>query len=128
MRYPSTLLLALSLFIPALAFGDVNAPGQIPAEPMQAKKPSLKVDIDRYKRSLVKHPLEVKLSRPAAKVLLRVIGESGTELANVEKPFNGAPAGTVLEMSWTPSSDEKVARIEVWGHDTDGYYAGVAII
>lgn len=128
MRHPSTLLLALSLLLPTLALAEVPTPGQMPAEAMQTKKPGLKVSIDRSKVDLVKHSLEVTLSRAAEKVHVKVIGESGTELADVEKPFNGAPAGTVLSVSWTPSSDEAVARIEVWGHDTDGFYAGVAII
>src|SRR5215468_8297094 len=30
-------------------------------------------------------------------------------------------------MSWTPSSDEEVGRIEVWGYDTEGFYVGVAL-
>lgn len=128
MRHSSTLLIALSLLLPALALADVPAPAQMPAEALQTKKPSLQVTIDRSKVDLAKHTLEVKLSRAAEKVVIKVIGESGAELANVEKPFSGAAAGTPLEMSWTPSSDEAVARIEVWGHDTEGYYAGVAII
>ena len=89
---------------------------------------SLKVFIDRSKVDLPHHKVEVKLSRPAEKIRLKVFGDSGTVLAEVEKKFDGAPAGTPLEMTWTPSSDEPVAKVEVWGHDTKGYYAGVAII
>jgi outer membrane protein OmpA-like peptidoglycan-associated protein len=92
------------------------------------KLPALKVMIDRAKVDLPNHKLEAKLSRAADKVRVKVFGESGAVLAENEKSFNGAAAGTVLEMTWTPSSDEAVAKVEVWGYDTDGYYAGVAII
>src|SRR4051812_6277772 len=115
MRHPSTLLLGVSLLFPTLALGQAPTPGQMPAEVMQAKRAALQVTIDRSKVDLAKHTLEVKLSRAAEKVHVKVLGESGTELADVEKPFNGAAAGTALEVSWTPSSDEAVARIEVWG-------------
>ena len=76
---------------------------------------------------LAGHKLEVKLSHPCEKVRLKVLGQSGAVLAEVEKAFNGAPAGTVLEVSWAPSSEEAVGRIEVWGHDTGGFFSGVAI-
>lgn len=94
----------------------------------EPQRPALKVLIDRAKVDLVGHTLEVKLSRAAAKVTLKVFGESGATLAEVEKAFNGAAAGSPLTLSWTPSSDETVTKIEVWGYDTEGYYAGVAII
>ena len=92
------------------------------------QRAALKVLIDRSKVDLPHRTLEVKLSRPADKVRLKVFGDSGAILAEVEKPFGGAAAGTPLTMSWTPSSDEAVAKVEVWGHDTEGYYAGVAIV
>jgi len=121
MRPASALLLALSLFAPALARGQAPAPAQV-------KQAALRVTIDRSKVDLVNHKLEVKLSRAAEKVRLKVISESGAVLAEVEQAFNGAAADTPLAVSWTPASAEAVARIEVWGHDTEGYYAGVAII
>jgi outer membrane protein OmpA-like peptidoglycan-associated protein len=93
-----------------------------------AKKPPLVVTIDRAKVDLVGHSLEVRLSRAADKVTLKAMGQSGAVLAEVEKSFRGAPASTALVMTWTPSSNEPVAKIEVWGYDTDGYYAGMAII
>jgi outer membrane protein OmpA-like peptidoglycan-associated protein len=106
-----------------------NAPAWAGDGPSAAPaKASLKVLIDRSKVDLTGHKLEVKLSRSAAKVTLKVTGESGATLAEVEKKFDGAPAGTALVMSWTPSSDEVVTKIEVFGHDTDGYWAGVAVV
>jgi outer membrane protein OmpA-like peptidoglycan-associated protein len=95
---------------------------------LDGQPPALKVMIDRSKVDLAHHKLEVKLSRAADKVRVKVIGESGAVLAETEKSFNAAAAGTALEMTWTPSSEEAVAKVEVWGYDTAGYYAGVAIV
>lgn len=105
------LLLALAL-APTLALAD------------EAK---LVVSIDRAKVDLPGHKLEVKLSRPCAKIRLKVVGESGAVLAEVEKDEGGAAANTPLEVGWSPSSDEAVAKIEVWGHDTGGFFSGVQI-
>lgn len=124
---PLLVLALAALLSPALASADVVTAPAADATPLQAKK-SLAVTIDRSKVDLAGRSIEVKLSRPADKVKLKVLGESGNVLAEVEQKFEGAPAGTALVMTWTPSSDEPPARIEVWGYDTDGYYAGVAIV
>lgn len=119
------LLASIASIAPDLAHaGD---PAGSPAEALQAKKAALKVTIDRSKVDLAGHKLEVKLSRAADKVKLKVLGESGTVLYEGETSFSGAAADSALVVSWTPSSEEAVARIEVWGYDTEGYYAGVAI-
>jgi outer membrane protein OmpA-like peptidoglycan-associated protein len=103
----------------------------VPCEPkagvVAAKGPKLELTVDRAKVDIEGKRLEVKLSRPACKVVLKVIGESGSVLANVSKPFDGASAGSPLVVGWSPSSAENVSRIEVWGHDTAGFYVGVAI-
>jgi outer membrane protein OmpA-like peptidoglycan-associated protein len=117
-------LVALLVHGPSLADTPAGGTGQ----DAPAKKPALVVSIDRSKVDLAGHSLEVKLSRAADKVALKAVGQSGAVLAEVEKSFGGAAPGTVLVMTWTPSSDEPIAKIEVWGYDTDGYYAGVAII
>lgn len=126
MRHAPALLLAAALLAPAAAFGDGPAP--TPGQSAQARPPALQVTIDRSKVDLENRKLEVKLSRAAAKVRIKVLGQSGAVLAEEEKPFDGAAAGTPLVVTWTPSSDETVARIEVYGHDTEGYWAGVAIV
>jgi outer membrane protein OmpA-like peptidoglycan-associated protein len=118
LRRTALLVLALPLVAPSLAFAQ-GAP---------AKGDKLAVSIDRAKVDIPGRKLEVKMNRPADKVKLKVIGESGTTLADLEQSFGGAAPGTPLLVSWKPSSDEAVARIEVWGHDTQGFYAGVAIL
>lgn len=91
------------------------------------KTPKLELAIDKAKVDLVGHSLEVKLTRPACKVVLKVIGESGKVLAEEAQAFNGASAGTALAVKWSPAGAEAVMRIEVWGHDVDGNFVGVAI-
>ena len=135
---------------PAVAPGKepvVEAPPEKPAEPAKdvvpqkkaaivcegkagakpLKTPKLELAVDKAKVDLVGHKLEFKLTRPTCKVLLTVVGESGKVLAEEAQAFNGAAAGTTLSVSWSPASAEPVMRIEVWGHDTDGNFVGVAI-
>lgn len=92
-----------------------------------ASGPKLALSIDRAKVNLDAHKLEVTLTRAACKVELKVVGESGKVLAEEAQAFDGAAPGTTLSVSWSPASAEAVMRIEVWGHDTDGHYVGVAI-
>ncbi|KYF57788.1 hypothetical protein BE08_18620 [Sorangium cellulosum] len=125
MRHLPALLLAASLLAPAAARGDDPAPAPAQGAP---SRPALEVTIDRSKVDLKGRQVEVKLSRAASKVRVKVLGQSGAVLAEEERPFGGAAAGTPLVVTWTPSSDETVARIEVYGHDTEGYWAGIAII
>lgn len=126
MRHVSALLLAVFLCSPSAARGDDPAPAPAPSAP--SRPPPLQVMIDRSKVDLKNRQLEVKLSRAAAKVRIKVLGTSGAVLAEEERSFDGAAAGTPLIMTWTAESEESVARIEVVGHDTEGYWAGVAII
>jgi outer membrane protein OmpA-like peptidoglycan-associated protein len=119
--------LVLSALVPVRALADAGPPAA-GAFDSTVKKPPLQVSIDRAKVDLVKHSVEVKLSRIAERVTLKVVGQSGAVLDEVEKSFSGAAAGTPLVVTWAPVSDETVTKIEVWGYDADGYYAGVAII
>jgi outer membrane protein OmpA-like peptidoglycan-associated protein len=102
------------------------------AKPAAADDPAQdgppKVVIDRAKVDLPHHKLVATLTHPAAKVVVKVFGDSGAALAEVERKFDGAAPGTPLEMTWTPSSAEPVAKVEVWGYDTKGFWAAVAIV
>jgi outer membrane protein OmpA-like peptidoglycan-associated protein len=126
MRPLISVVIALSL-TSAVALGDEPADK---AQPVQAEKkmPALKVLVDRSKVDLVKHRLEVKMSRKAGSVKLKVLDESGAEIAEHEYNFEGKPPGTALIVTWKPKSTEPVARIEVYAYDAYGYWAGVAIV
>lgn len=91
------------------------------------KLPPLEVTIDEDEVDLEVGRLEVRLSRPAARVTLKVIAQSGAVTAELSRQFDAAPAGVPLEMRWPVDAGDPVARIEVFGHDVHGYYKGVAI-
>src|SRR5271170_5264642 len=123
--------LSLALVVLLLGPAALGAPPPVfppRAEPTDDKRPAFQITIDRAKVDLPGHKLEAKLSRACDKVRIKVVGNSGAVLAEVEKSFSGAAAGTPLPMSWTPASEEDVAKIEVWGYDTEGYYVGIAVI
>ena len=77
--------------------------------------------IDTGKVSLTEHRLEMRASGDASKVTIRVTGESGAVLADDERTLSPPlPAGTPLTLSWVPSSDDPVARIDVRAFSRDG--------
>jgi outer membrane protein OmpA-like peptidoglycan-associated protein len=90
------------------------------------RQPPLDLRIDPADVDLERGQLTARLSRPAAKLNVKVLALSGAVLAEVEQAFDGAAPGTPLTVRWKPPA-EAVARLEVFGHDTDGYYKGVAI-
>jgi outer membrane protein OmpA-like peptidoglycan-associated protein len=108
-----------------------HAEGPTPPEsaraPVQRLLAPLRVEVEKSKVDLKSHCLEVRVSREARRVTLKVQGESGATLAEVEQDGSGVPAGAPLVVSWTPASDEAVARIELFAYDVFGYYAGVAL-
>jgi outer membrane protein OmpA-like peptidoglycan-associated protein len=88
---------------------------------------SLRVQVEKAKIDLKQHRLEVRMSHPAGKVKITVVGESGATLADEEHDFTGRAAGTPLLVTWAPSSDEAVATIDVHATDTQGSWVGVQI-
>ena len=67
------------------------------------------------------------MSHPAGKVKIEVYADSEARLADEEQDFTGRPAGAPLIVTWTPSSDAAVARIEVHAYDAQGNWVGVEI-
>jgi outer membrane protein OmpA-like peptidoglycan-associated protein len=88
---------------------------------------TLKVAVDKSKVDLKAHRLEVKMSRPAGKVKITVYGESNAVLADDEQDFSGRAGGTPLIVTWTPSSDEPVGKIELRAYDAQGNWVGVEL-
>ncbi|HVT07395.1 MAG TPA: OmpA family protein [Polyangia bacterium] len=87
----------------------------------------LKVQVDKSKVDLKAHRLEVKMSHPAGKVKVQVFADSEAPLADEEQDFTGRPAGTPLIVTWSPSSDAPVGRIEVRAYDAQGNWVGVEL-
>jgi flagellar motor protein MotB len=98
------------------------------APPAAAERSSkLDVIIDKAKVDLKEHRLEVKMNHVAAKVTIKVIDDAGAIIADQEHDFAGVAPGNALIVTWSPSSDRTVGRIEVFGYDEDGAYKGIAI-
>jgi outer membrane protein OmpA-like peptidoglycan-associated protein len=121
---------ARALLLAVLAVAPLSSPPivALAGEPAETQLPPLKVTIDKSKVDLDAHHLEVRLSRTASHVSIKVFGESGALLTEEQQDFSGKPAGTPLVVTWHPSSGETVARIDVFGYDDKGYYSGVRIV
>ena len=88
---------------------------------------TLKVAVDKSKVDLKAHRLEVKMSRPAGKVKITVYDESNAKLADEEQDFTGRAGGTPLIVTWNPSSDATVSKIELRAYDAQGNWVGVEL-
>ena len=115
---------ALAVAVLALA----SAAGVAHAGARKGETPAPQVQVDKSKVDLVNHKLELRMSHPAAEVEIKVYGESGEVLADERHDFTGQAAGSPLIVTWTPSSAETAARIELRAHDIAGGFAGVAIV
>ncbi len=116
----------------ALLASPVHADPEVPSAPPGAAsapaRSTLEIQIDKAKVDLKEHRLEVRMNHVAAKVTIKVYDESGAVLADQEQEFTGRAPGSTLVVTWTPSSDATVARIEVFAYDEDGAYKGIAIV
>ena len=108
---------SLRLAVAALALTSVAAAGG----------QQLKIQVDKTKVDLKAHRLEVKMSHPPGKVKIEVFSESGGSLADEEHDFAGRAAGTPLIVTWNPSSDAPVGKIELRAYDAQGNWVGVEI-
>jgi outer membrane protein OmpA-like peptidoglycan-associated protein len=117
------LLLASSLLAPAL----LPTPAARAAPAKSAPASALKIQVEKSKVDLKNHRLEVKLSRPAAKVKIVVTSDSDAVLADEEQDFTGRAAGTPLIVTWNPSSDAPVGKIDLRAFDSTGAWVGVEL-
>jgi outer membrane protein OmpA-like peptidoglycan-associated protein len=119
--------LVLCSVTPAVLQGGSMASARAADAQREAQRlPPLELRIDPADVLLSSGQLTARLSRPAARLTLKVLGLSGTVLAEVEQKFDGSPAGAPLVLRWQPPA-ERVARLELFGYDTSGYYKGIAI-
>ena len=70
--------------------------------------------------------LRCRITNPAQSAELTLVGRSGSLLTTVNKDFNGAAAGSTLELRWDPVNEE-IARLELKVTDVAGYYTGMHI-
>jgi outer membrane protein OmpA-like peptidoglycan-associated protein len=99
------------------------------AEPRSGDRFGAKLQmlVDRSKVDLERHRLEVTLNRPVSRIELKVLGENKEVLA--QETFNprGSP-GEPIVIRWSQSGNAPIARIELYGHDTEDNWVGVAIV
>jgi outer membrane protein OmpA-like peptidoglycan-associated protein len=121
-------LLGIVIIAMSLALLSISG-GSRAGEPSDAHaKSPLLLDVDKSKVDLNEHRLELKASRALLRVTIKVTGDSGAILADDSLDLGPQPAGAPLVVRWAPSSDEPVARIEVFVYDAEGYYKGIAIV
>lgn len=122
------MIAARNVAVAAVALAGLMAAAR-PAEAGKAAVPAsaLKVSVDKTKVDMKAHRLEVKMSRPAGKVKIVVYSDSNAVLADEEQDFSGRPGGTPLIVTWNPSSDAPVGKIEVRAYDAQGNWVGVEI-
>lgn len=91
--------------------------------------PALKLDIDKARVDLAAHRLELRLSRPPGKVVVRVFGDTGkAALSETEHDLAGHAAGETMTITWPPpAAADNVARIDVRAVDIDGFFADVSL-
>src|SRR5262249_48717768 len=82
----------------------------------------LKLSWRRDRINLDGHAIEVQLSRPAARISLRVIGDDGAELGNGAAEFHREPPSTWLRVGWTQRPGS-VLHLELDAEDVDGLKA-----
>ncbi|AKJ02588.1 OmpA family protein [Archangium gephyra] len=70
--------------------------------------------------------LRFTLSRPAARARVTVLMDTGKTAFDGEIPFDGAPAGKPLEVTW-PEAEGKVLRISLKAFDTSEFYTGMEL-
>lgn len=119
-------------FVIFAAVATAVASAAVPAGAARAAKKgtsasALRVQVDKSKVDLKEHRLEVKMSLPAGKVKIVVYSDGDAVLADEEHDFSGRPAGAPLVVTWTPSSDAPVARIELRAYDATGAWSGVEL-
>lgn len=77
-------------------------------------------DVDEAGRKIT-----VRLTEPAGKLELDVMGDDGKPIANVLQKFAGEPAGTPLTITWTQKDSEVVGQFQLRAYDQADYWSAV---
>jgi outer membrane protein OmpA-like peptidoglycan-associated protein len=118
-------LVSCLLVIPSAVQAD---PGDSPPAAEPGRRSGLEILVDKSRVDLKEHRLEVRINHVAGKVTLKVFDDAGAVLADTEQDFAGRAPGSTLVVTWSPSSDAPVGKIELFAYDKDGAYKGVAIV
>ncbi|NVJ25950.1 OmpA family protein [Myxococcus sp. AM011] len=84
----------------------------------------LRLDVRSEDVDVAGRKLRFQLSRPAGRVELTVLMDTGKKAFEGEVPFKGEPAGTPLPLSWPPA-EGRVMKISLRAFDTSDFYTGV---
>ena len=77
-------------------------------------------DVDEAKRQLT-----VRLTEPAGKIELDIIGDDGKPIDNVTQKFNGEAPGTPLVVKWSQPEAAVMSRFSLRAYDPAGYWNGL---
>lgn len=77
-------------------------------------------DVDEAKRTLT-----VRLTEPAGKIELDIIGDDGKSIDNISQKFNGEAPGTPLVIKWNQKDDAVMSRFSLRAYDPAGYWNGL---
>jgi|CXWL01.1.fsa_nt_gi outer membrane protein OmpA-like peptidoglycan-associated protein len=84
----------------------------------------LEIKLEKKDVDLDKRTVQFKLTRPAAKAQVKVRMDTGQMAMDEDVPFNAAPAGSVLTVTW-PAAAGKVFTIGIKAYDTEAFFTGV---
>ncbi len=70
------------------------------------------------------HQLTVRVSEPKGKLVLKVHGDDGSVIDEVEQPYDAKP-GTPLTVKWKQGPKQVVGRFALRAYDTVGFWSGV---
>jgi outer membrane protein OmpA-like peptidoglycan-associated protein len=77
-------------------------------------------DVDEAGRKIT-----VKLSEPAGKLTLDILGDNGQPIDSVTKVFAGEAPGTPLTIEWKQDESAVVAKFMLQAYDPAGYWSGI---
>jgi len=103
------------------SFEDGSA-GDMPINFDVVMFPPLGVDVDKNSIDLARGAMNVMLDRPASKVEITSYGFKGETLGQGTCDAVGIAPGSPIPCEWSPAHPE-VLRMEVTGHDVDGFWS-----
>lgn len=72
------------------------------------------------------HKITVRITEPAGKIELDIIGDGGKPIANVVQQFKGEAPGTPLVVTWKQADDKQLmSKFQLKAYDPAGYFSGL---